>query len=825
MRRRLDPGTLLVIVLAAVGSTRAAAAPFAYIACQGGGVAVIDTATDTVTTTITAGSRPNGVAVGPGSSRVYVSNEAGDTVSFIDTATNAVVATASVGDVPFTLDVDPTGARLYVGNASDNTVSVVDAATGAILDTIHLPGDIYGVAAHPVGTKVYVVNPVLDQLSVIDTATDNVIGKIAVGDHPDGIAIDPAGTRVYVANQTDDTVSVIDATTDLVIDTIPVGHVPVGIGIAPDGSTVYVSNNSASTVSVIDAATDTVVATIPVGGAPFGVSVHPDGSKVYVPNSGSNNVSVIAAATNTELYRVAVCSTPIAVGRFITGATPAATVATAATGYMSVFRSTLPFPELPGTLDFEAGSFGVFGTPVDIRSALGGVPMDLIIQFLAGLPGGYRISLNATSSSLPTFSLSGTGYAMLSGQGLFLTIPLSPPTGTALAAGPIYTLVADLTYGPAPGVAFAGPFTLGAALAANTPEGTDVNVPVTTTIDLCPGASSVELRVNVEFSEVTAAGGTLVSAACRTPASIPPNIALDVGSLQLFFDVSTTASYNPPITICVGYPDEDQDGFVDGMGVDELTLRLLHDESGGNFQPPVDQSVDPLLNRVCAEVDHLSPFLLAAERAQKGFVAPDDDARKCENKLLKLTANLVKAIVKCNRKAAEAAFKSRSFDFAACETDARAKYDEKVAALGPCPACVSANASSLGDSTQNVARGLNGAVYCEGTTTLPGDTLGLVPTSDGAVACGKRQGRNVAKLTKKLGKCYRKLADGAFKGRAVDTGACLAEAGAGFDAASSALDGCDACTVADEPGLRNQVERFAVEILSEVYCAGTTPLP
>ncbi len=247
---------------------------------------------------------------------------------------------------------------------------------------------------------------------------------------------------------------------------------------------------------------------------------------------------------------------------------------------------------------------------------------------------------------------------------------------------------------------------------------------------------------------MTAAGSTLVSAACQSPASIPPNIRLDVGSLiQLFFDVSTTAAYNPPITICVNYPDRDQDGLVDAAGVDELTLRILHDDSGGNFQPPVNQYVDPVANRVCAEVDHLSPFLLATEQAPAAFVAPDDDARKCENKLLKLTANLVKGLIKCDRKAAEAAFKGRPSDSATCRAGARSKFDDKVAKLGPCPACASGNASSLGDAVESLVQGLNGAVYCDGSTPLPAD-FGFVPSSDTGADCARSQGKVLAKLGK-----------------------------------------------------------------------------
>ena len=83
----------------------------------------------------------------------------------------------------------------------------------------------------------------------------------------------------------------------------------------------------------------------------------------------------------------------------------------------------------------------------------------------------------------------------------------------------------------------------------------------------------------------------------------------------------------------------------------------------------------------------------------------------------------------------------------------------------------------------------------------------------------------MAKLNKELGLCYRKLADAAFAVRSFDVDACLADANAGFDAASAALAGCGACAASNAPGLRNQVERFAVGMLDDVYCAGTTPLP
>jgi hypothetical protein len=38
------------------------------------------------------------------------------------------------------------------------------------------------------------------------------------------------------------------------------------------------------------------------------------------------------------------------------------------------------------------------------------------------------------------------------------------------------------------------------------------------------------------------------------------------------------------------------------------------------------------------------------------------------------------------------------------------------------------------------------------------------------------------------------------------------------------LQGCPACATANAAGTRNQIERFSLEILSEVYCTGTTAL-
>src|ERR1700730_5117395 len=90
----------------------------AYITNAGSNnVSVIDTATNTVTATITVGSVPVGVAISPDGTRVYVTNSqpasATGTASVIDTASNTAIATIPVGLGPNGIAVTPDGNRVY----------------------------------------------------------------------------------------------------------------------------------------------------------------------------------------------------------------------------------------------------------------------------------------------------------------------------------------------------------------------------------------------------------------------------------------------------------------------------------------------------------------------------------------------------------------------------------------------------------------------------------------------------------------------------------------------------------------------------------------
>jgi YVTN family beta-propeller protein len=307
-------------------TTAGAPNAFAYITnASDDNVSVIDTATNTVVTTIGVGENPLGVTVNPSGTRVYVGNYSGPdfnpvgSVSVIDTATNAVIHSMPTGEGTYGLAVNPAGTRLYVTNQESDNVNVFDTGTNQLLATVAVGQDPRGVVVNPSGTRVYVANNGSDSVSVIDSATNLLVTSVAVANSPYGVAVNPSGTRVYVTRGTSGIafVSVIDTATNTVVGTIDVGGPQTGIAINASGTRAYVAVTGSNTVRVVDLASNTSIATVAVGNAPHGISVNLSGSHVYVSNLVSNNVSVIDTSSNTVVATVAVGTFPYAFGTFI----------------------------------------------------------------------------------------------------------------------------------------------------------------------------------------------------------------------------------------------------------------------------------------------------------------------------------------------------------------------------------------------------------------------------------------------------------------------------------------------------------------------------
>ena len=98
-------------------------------------VFVIDTASNTVTATISVAAQPAGIVITPDGAHAYVTSDFFNIVSVIDTASNTVTATIPVQSNPEGIAITSDGARAYVANSFSNTVSVIDTTTNTALGT------------------------------------------------------------------------------------------------------------------------------------------------------------------------------------------------------------------------------------------------------------------------------------------------------------------------------------------------------------------------------------------------------------------------------------------------------------------------------------------------------------------------------------------------------------------------------------------------------------------------------------------------------------------------------------------------------------------
>ena len=108
-----------------------------------------------------------------------------------------------------------------------------------------------------------------------------------------------------------------------------------------------------------------------------------------------------------------------------------------------------------------------------------------------------------------------------------------------------------------------------------------------------PGAGTA-----ITFSNVSSPGYTTATLSNTGPA-LP--LGFQLGNLPTYYDISTTASYAPPITVCITY-DPAQYG-------DPSSLRLLHYES--ETWVDVTISIDLISHVLCGQVSSLSPFVVA----------------------------------------------------------------------------------------------------------------------------------------------------------------------------------------------------------------------
>ncbi|MFE5623995.1 beta-propeller fold lactonase family protein [Streptomyces virginiae] len=278
----------------------------AFVTVEGNGLAnrvvAINTATNAIVGTLETGADtlPNGLAVSPDGKRLYVAYRGAGAVAVIDSATMTLITTVDVGpSAPRKVAISPSGARVYVTENTSGEVSVIDTATNTVVVPIPVNQGLDGVEVSPDGKRVYVADRNNARVAVIDAATNSVVTSIPTSGDPAEMAVSPTGARLYVSHPNGaHGVSVIDLATNSVSATID----------SPEGGLIGIDLGSVPGTSKVSCPAGSVLT-----GGGFGSTGPAPDQLVSRPVPGTNDWEVNGqnrTRDDVTLTPYAVCATP-----------------------------------------------------------------------------------------------------------------------------------------------------------------------------------------------------------------------------------------------------------------------------------------------------------------------------------------------------------------------------------------------------------------------------------------------------------------------------------------------------------------------------------
>src|SRR5215468_11639458 len=316
MLKRVAPvlWVLASIVGWIVGTTSvwAAGAPKAYVGLfKDDAVAVIDTAQNKVTSTISVPKGPHGLVVTPDGRKVYVSSDGASTVSVIDTGSDRVIASIEVGANPHGLAISGDGRRVLALGWGTNRVLVIDTATDRVITTVPVGQPHNGTLSRD-GSIAWVGSQQQGATALVrlDLKAGKETARVALDQTPRGLEMTPDGKRVFFTLAGVDSFQVLDTTSKQIVAQIPVGASPHYAPFTPDGRWALAVVQGPGELAILDTATTTLAGTVAVGKAPHWSTSSSDGRMAFVTDEGSNDVSVVDLASRRVTATIAVGNAP-----------------------------------------------------------------------------------------------------------------------------------------------------------------------------------------------------------------------------------------------------------------------------------------------------------------------------------------------------------------------------------------------------------------------------------------------------------------------------------------------------------------------------------
>ena len=242
--------------------------------------------------------------------RIVQTNSAGDNVHLIDPATNKVVGVINGIEVNHGATAAPDGSRLYISNEADNTLDFVDAKTLKVTQKVPLSGHPNNLAVGRDGRHVYIGirEPEPGGVDVVDTTSFKMIKTIPTQGAIHNAYVTPDGKYVVAGSISGETINVIDAKTEQPAWTLKMdlGVRPMTFVTNPDGSTKWIlaQLSGLNGFAVVDFATRKEIRRIDNPPLPPGKKTVPEGSD---PSHGmavtaDGKTLVVCSRLNNYLY-------------------------------------------------------------------------------------------------------------------------------------------------------------------------------------------------------------------------------------------------------------------------------------------------------------------------------------------------------------------------------------------------------------------------------------------------------------------------------------------------------------------------------------------
>lgn len=256
-----------------------------------------------------------------------------DKIQVVDTASRSVTRTITTGDVPYRMAITRDGSTAYAMDLMQRCLMQVDLAGGKLVRRIDvdepqrpaLRPDVVLVADESQAIVTISDNGGADQLTVVDLKGKAPNKSHGVDFHPGPLAKSADGGTLYVAGChgfcSDGTVHALSLPAMTPLGRTALPTLPGDMVRSGDGNGLWVTNGLGAGITSVDPVAGSSGPSIHTDAGSIGVAVSPDRRRVYVTNFDAGTLSVVDPAAGRTLNTVPVGRSPRAIALSADGST------------------------------------------------------------------------------------------------------------------------------------------------------------------------------------------------------------------------------------------------------------------------------------------------------------------------------------------------------------------------------------------------------------------------------------------------------------------------------------------------------------------------